>query len=281
MSRRVLILGARGMLGADLASVFSGEEVTAWDKEEVDVTVAGAVREGIVDLSPDVVVNVTGYTDVEGAEENCESAFAVNDQGVANIAVAAEAAGAPLIHISTEMVFDGKKEGGYDENSEIDPINVYGRSKAAGERHVLAYPLGYVVRSSWLFGTTLQRGKPRGKNFVETVLERARAGEELTVVSDQFGKPTSTTDLSHAIYQLVLGSYAPGVYHLVNEGVASWYDVAVEVLKLSGTKSVVTPISAKSYKSKAGRPRAAILLNTKFPKLRSWQESLSSYLLNT
>jgi dTDP-4-dehydrorhamnose reductase len=191
---------------------------------------------------------------------------------------AAQGLGAKFIHFSTEYVFDGTSTSGYSEDSATHPLNVYGESKLAGENYVINYVNGYVVRSSWLFGHAPQRGKPRGMNFVDTMLKLAAEKQEIRVVNDQFGKLTATRDLSHAVVRLLAGDYAPGVYHLVNEGVASWYDVAREVFRLKGVVTPLVHITSAEYPTTAKRPQNAVLLNTKFPPLRSWQEALRDYL---
>ncbi len=276
---RVAILGSRGMLGTDLAAAFAGgAELTCLDREELDVTNREAVAAKLTKLKPEVVINATGYTDVDGAEGARELAFQLNADAVGYMLEAAKAAGAKLVHFSTEYVFDGTSSKGYAENAAAHPLSVYGESKLAGENYVINYVHGYVVRSSWLYGHAPQRGKPRGMNFVDTVLKLAAEKPEVRVVSDQFGKPTSTKDLAHAVVRLLGSELAPGVYHLVNEGVASWYDVAKEAFRLKGVTTPLRPISSAEYPTRAQRPKNAVLLNTKFPQLRSWQEALRDYL---
>lgn len=276
---KVLILGARGMLGTDLCREFSfAVEVVGLDREEVDVTDRAAVARAVAEAKPDVIVNATGYTDVDKAEVDRLAAFELNAQAVKHMVEAAKGVNAKFLHFSTEQVFDGTREAGYDESAVPAPLNVYGESKAAGENYVINYVRGYVVRSSWLFGHTPQRGKPRGMNFIETVLKLAQEKNEVKVVNDQFGKPTSTRDLSQAVAALVGGDYAPGIYHLVNEGSTTWYDVAKEVFRLRAVVTPLKPIVSSEYPSKAKRPQHAVLLNTKFPKLRPWQPALRDYL---
>ncbi len=277
--RKVLILGSRGMLGRDLAVAFQGTGVlTRWDREELNITNQGAVLKSIGALSPDLIINATGYTDVEGAEEHRELAFGINAEAVSSLVSAAESVGARFVHFSTEYVFDGESKAGYGEDTSVRPLNVYGESKAAGEKFVMAYPKGYLVRTSWLYGHTPQRGKPRGMNFIDTILAKAKAGEPLRVVNDQFGKLTATYDLAQAVRTLVSGVYAPGTYHLVNGGVASWYDVAREAFRLRRVTTPLNSIPSVAYPMKAKRPRYGVLLNAKLPPLRPWQEALHDYL---
>lgn len=275
---RILILGCRGMLGSDLARAFAGEKLELWDKEELDVTDAAQVAERIGTLKPEVIINSTGYTDVDGAEENRGAAFTLNDKAVRYLTQVAGECGAALIHFSTEYVFDGMNKAGYSETAAPHPLSVYGESKAAGERHVLGYERGFLVRSSWLFGAAPQKGKPRGMNFVDTVLKLAQEQPEVRVVNDQFGKLTSTKDVAHAVVRLIGSGLPPGTYHLVNEEVATWYEVAKEAFRLRGVATPLVPVTSAEFPTKARRPPHAVLLNTKFPSLRRWQDALRDYL---
>jgi dTDP-4-dehydrorhamnose reductase len=277
---RVLLFGSRGMLGTDLEREFEAldSEVMGVDREDFDVTHGPDIREVFSTIDPEVVVNATGYTNVDGAETDREAAFGLNDQAVRYLAEAAASVNARFVHVSTEMVFDGEQEQGYDEAAEPKPVNVYGESKAAGEKHVMEYSQGYLVRSSWLFGKAAQRGKPRGANFIDTVLKLAYEQGEVRVVNDQFGKPTSTQDLARAICSLMTGHAAPGVYHLTNDGVASWYDVAKFVFSLKGITTPLTPILSAAYPTPARRPKYGVLVNTKVRPLRPWQEAVTEYI---
>jgi len=277
--QKVLILGARGMLGSDLAKEFAGSvKLTLWDKEELDVTAEAAVLSKIRELSPQFIINATGYTDVAGAEVNPTIAQLLNSEAVKFIVAAASQVGARLVHFSTEYVFDGRADSGYDEMALVSPLNNYGKTKAAGEKFVLNYSKGYLVRTSWLYGQTPQRGKPRGKNFIDMILQLAQEQPAVKVVNDQFGKLTYTVDLAKAVAKLLLNDYAPGVYHLVNESVTTWYEVAREVFRLKGITTPLVPITSDEYADKVVRPQRAILLNTKFPQLRTWQEAVPDYL---
>ncbi|MFA4818961.1 MAG: dTDP-4-dehydrorhamnose reductase [Patescibacteria group bacterium] len=276
---KILILGARGMLGTDLAPEFQGQaELFLLDKEELDVTNEQSLKLQIKKLLPTIIINATGYTDVAGAELNREPAFKLNSEAVKHLAEAAGAVEAKLVHFSTEYVFDGASEQGYDELARSNPLNVYGESKAAGEKFVIDYNQGYLVRTSWLYGHAPQRGKPRGLNFVDTVLKLVAEQSEVKVVNDQFGKPTYTRDLAKAVRQLIVGDYAPGIYHLVNEQPATWFDVAREVFRLKNISTPLVPIKSDKYNNGVKRPVRAVLINTKFPRLRPWSEALADYL---
>lgn len=276
---KVLILGAGGMLGTDLAYIFINKtQSILWDKDELDVTNKEQVLAKIFDLKPDIIINATGYTNVDGAENNKDLAFKLNSEAVSYITDAASKINAKLAHFSTEYVFDGTDKNGYQENYSANPLNVYGQSKAAGEKYIIEYRLGYLVRTSWLYGRAPQIGKPRGANFIDTMIKLSTEKEEIKVVNDQFGKLTNTRDLASSVYELTMGDFQPGIYHLVNEGVTSWYEVAQEVFKIKNIQTPLIPQSSVEYPTKAKRPAYAVLLNTKFPQLRPWQAALCDYL---
>jgi dTDP-4-dehydrorhamnose reductase len=276
---KILILGAGGMLGTDLGHEFAGKcELFLWDKNELDVTNKEQVLAKISDLNPNIIINATGYTNVDGAEDNKDLAHKLNADAVEYLVKAAQQVNAKLIHFSTEYVFDGTDKSGYKENYPVNPINVYGQSKTAGEKYIIEYRLGYLIRTSWLYGHAPQIGKPRGMNFVDTMIKLSTEKSEIKVVNDQFGKLTNTRDLASAVHELAKGDFQPGIYHLVNEGVAMWYEVAQEVFKIKNIQTPLIPISSIEYPVKAKRPAYAVLLNTKFPQLRLWQEALRDYL---
>lgn len=258
------------MLGQALTREFTGEEVTAWDKDHLDITDEHAVAEHLPMLEPDVVVNAAAYTDVEKAEDEPEEADAVNGHAVGNLAVACADANIPLLHVSTDYVFDGKKVNGYFETDEPrNPLSAYGRSKLLGE--TLLRETGkdfWLVRTAWLFST-------HGKHFVDKILQNAATKNLMRVVADQHGNPTSAVDLARAIRELVLDRAPFGTYHLVNSGIATWADLAEAACALSGKDVRIERISSAAYPLKAVRPSWSVLQNTKRPPLRPWQEALA------
>ncbi len=276
---RILILGAGGMLGSDLALEFASYNPVLWDKDELDITDEKAVREKIFALHPTVIINAAAYTNVDGAEENKELADKINHQAVGFIAQAAQLVGAKVVQISTEYVFAGDKKEGYDEDDKPDPLNVYGLTKYLGEQVLMRLPLFYyIVRTSWLYGQAPQKGKPRGMNFIDTILHKARSGEDLRVVNDQFGHPTFTKDLAHGIHQLLLSDKPAGIYHIVNEGVTSWYGLATYVLHFAGIDVKIKPCSSAEFPTPAARPHYAVLNNNKLPPFREWRQAVAEYL---
>ena len=279
MENKVLIIGADGMLGHDLVDAFSDHNLVAWDKKEIDITDEKQVMEKIGQLNPALIINAAAYTDVDKAETEEDLAMAVNATGVLNLALAAKAVSAILVHYSTESVFDGRKKEGYKELDQTSPVNVYGRSKTRGEELLQNnYDKFYIIRSSWLYGKAPQKGKARGLNFVETMLKLAKERDEINVVNDQFGKPTWTHDLAIMSKELIKEMRPYGIYHITNEGECSWYDFAKKIFELSNINIKVNPISSEEYEFKTPRPKSSVLLNTKFDQLRSWQEALAEYL---
>lgn len=269
---RILILGARGMLGRALVHAFTGAEVTAWDREHLDITDEQAVAERVTMLEPNIVINAAAYTNVEKAEDEPEEADAVNGYAVGNLAVTCAEAEIPLLHVSTDYVFDGTRAEGYTEDDDpAQPVNAYGRSKLLGE--TLLKDTGgpyWLVRTSWLYG-------PHGEHFVDRILRAAEGRTSLPVVTDQVSVPTYSHDLAGAIRGLVRSKVAHGVYHLINGGSANRADVAEEVFRILGRSVQVERVTGEAFPSLVARPHWTILKNTKRPPLRSWQEALKEY----
>ena len=271
---KVLIFGSKGMLGSDLMSVFKEYDPVGYDKDELDILDEISVNAKLDELSPDVVINATGFTAVDDAEskEGFEQAMKLNGLAVGFLAYACNRRGVTLVHFSTDYVFDGRKKGDYRETDDGNPINRYGESKFLGEQLLTQKARNfYLVRTSWLFGK-------HGKNFVTTMLELARRGESLKVVNDQVGKPTWTMDLAESVLTLLIEARPFGVYHIVNEEAVSWYDFALEIFEAAGVKADTRPIGSEEARRAARRPRNSVLANTKFPPLRSHKEALQNYL---
>ena len=275
---KILITGAGGMLGRALRETLSLEhDVVALARAELDVTDLAKTRAALARAKPQAVIHAGARTDVDGCERDPDHAWRVNALGSRNVAVACQEAGAACCHISTDYVFDGEKPDPYTEFDAPNPISCYGASKLAGERYVQTLtPRHWIVRSSWLFG-------PGGKNFVKTILTKARAGEELRVVDDQVGSPTYTRDLARAISRLISGPYY-GVWHVTNSGSCSWYRFAAAILEAAGLRGTrLEPISSKDLGRPAPRPRNSVLRNyclelESWPALRPWADALPEYL---
>lgn len=281
MDKKVVLIGAQGMLGHDLAEIFSDYELMKLTHSDLDITSKEAVDAKISELCPDIIVNAAAYTDVDKAEKEKALAMTINGYGAGYLAQAAKEIKATLIHFSTEYVFDGQNESGYNEDDNLSPLNVYGESKKLGEDLIRENcEKFYIIRSSWLYGHAPQRGKARGLNFIETMLSLAQQRDEINVVGDQFGRPTFTKDLALATKNLVEKKSDFGNYHLVNEEVCSWYDFAVEIFKQAGVGIKVNKITSEEYPLPTPRPKYGILNNNKADKLRPWSEALREYLEN-
>jgi dTDP-4-dehydrorhamnose reductase len=270
---KILVVGAKGMLGTMVAGVFAQEKPLLWDKEELDITNFEEVKTKLALEHPDIVINTAAYTAVDKAESEKEMAFAVNAEGPKNLALVCKEIGATLIHYSTDYVFSGTNQEGYAEDDMAgSAVNVYGESKLLGEKAVQESGVNfYILRTAWLYG-------PNGKNFVETMLELAKTKKELRVINDQWGCPTFTKDVALAT-KYVVGSKKPfGIYHAVNSGRASWYKFAQEIFRLSQTDINVVPIPASAYPLPTKRPSYSVLKNTKSIPMRSWQEALADYI---
>jgi len=269
----IIVLGSDGMLGKHLVEGWGKNKITAWDREDLDITDEIKVREMIVNERPDVVINAAAYTDVDGAEREREEAFAVNEIGVRNIAKAVKDIGAVMVHYSTDYVFPGDKKQGHVENDPPGPaVNAYGESKLAGERALKEVGAEfYLIRTAWLYGSG-------GKNFVDTMVSQVGNKKRIRVVDDQHGSPTYAIDLAEATKRLVKDKYALGIYHLVNEGVVTWCDLAKTIFELLEADIEVQPVSSEEFLRPAKRPQWSVLKNTNGPRLRKWEEGLAEYL---
>lgn len=277
---RVLITGAGGQLGRELAARL-GPEQLAVGRQELDIVDGLAVKAFFKAHHPVAVVNCAAYTAVDRAESEPEDAFLVNEQGAVNLAMAAESLDIPLIHISTDFVFAGRKSSPYVESDRPAPLSVYGRSKLAGERGVLAAcPRSLVIRTGWLYAV-------HGRNFVNTVLYYARERGQLRVVADQVGSPTYTGDLAAVIAKILAARGLDGnkrmatsrIFHYANEGVATWYDFACAIIEISNLPCIVEPVSTQEYPTVARRPPYSVLNKSKIKDtlglvIPGWRSSL-------
>jgi dTDP-4-dehydrorhamnose reductase len=250
---RVLVTGAGGQLGTDVAERFAagGHEVVALGHERLDVADRDAVSGALGALGPDLVIHTAAWTAVDACESDPDRAWAVNALGCRNVAEACRREGAHLVHVSTDYVFDGTKDGAYVEWDPPSPVSAYGRSKAAGEREVLdGCPGAAVVRTAWVCG-------PHGANMVKTILALADAGRPLAFVDDQRGSPTFTPDLAAKLYELA-AARRPGLFHVTNQGETTWYGFARDVLAAAGhDPDRVRPIRTTELDPPRPAPRPA------------------------
>lgn len=274
----ILITGGNGQLGTELRKLLDEQQVTyvSTDSSEMDITDAKQTRQVIEELKPEVIYHCAAYTAVDKAEEESKALDElINVDGTRNVAEAAKAVGATLVYISTDYVFDGaKKEHTYKESDTPAPLNEYGRTKLLGEQAVAAIMDNYyIIRTSWVFGNY-------GNNFVFTMQRLAKSHSKLTVVNDQFGRPTWTRTLAEFMTFVVQKQAPFGIYHLSNEGSCSWYEFAKEILK--DTTVEVAPVTSAEYPQKARRPQYSVMDLSKAEALGfvipTWQTALSEML---
>ena len=271
---RILLTGAGGMLGSDLAQVLSDHDVIAVTRAELDITDADAVEEAV--SGADLVVNAAAYTAVDDAETHRDEAFAINEQGPRNLAIAAKKAGARLIHVSTDYVFDGEATAPYAENTLRNPASVYGQSKAAGEVAIQAEHQdgSIIVRTAWLYGQ-------HGPNFPKTMLRLAETKDSVSVVTDQIGQPTWSMDLAQWIRNLIDSPVQSGVFHGTNSGHTSWFEFAREVYRLAGLDPErIQPTTSDQFVRPAPRPSWSVLSHDAWTKAglalpRPWEKALA------
>ena len=276
---KVLITGASGQLGKDLTNLLSSKkniEVFPLMKENLDITDQDLVKKTLKNIVPHIILHCAAYTNVDGCESDSDLAYSVNAYGTRNIAVEAERYKAKMVYISTDYVFDGKSAEPYDEFSAVNPLSVYGASKLAGEDLVKHFcNRFFIIRTSWLFGW-------HGKNFVKTILQLAGERDEISVVDDQTGCPTFSSDLAKLISS-IMHTEAYGIYHAANSGQCTWFEFAQQILKTYNIENVmVKPITTEELNRLAPRPSYSVLGNralrlNDFSVLPEWQDSLQRF----
>ncbi|MCC3378373.1 dTDP-4-dehydrorhamnose reductase [Paenibacillus farraposensis] len=281
---KVLVTGASGQLGQDVVSVFQaqGHDVLGYNREQLDITNLEQAVKIVGQYQPDAVIHCAAYTAVDAAETDVDRAYQVNAAGTRNMALAAEKAGAKLVYISTDYVFDGTAEQPYHEYDNTNPQSIYGKSKRAGE--VLTQTLSsryFIVRTSWVYGL-------HGNNFVKTMLKLGQEKPHLQVVNDQKGSPTYTVDLARFLAELVQ-TEKYGVYHASNSGSCTWYEFtqaifrdAVELLNAK-IKATLEPCSTEQFPRPSARPRNSVMEHIAIRTnglhdLRDWREALRDFL---
>ncbi|MFN6378728.1 MAG: dTDP-4-dehydrorhamnose reductase [Flavobacteriales bacterium] len=278
---KVAVTGASGQLGQDfraIASEYPRIDFFFFSRTELDVTNEEACLKILTNLRPDFIINAAAYTNVEKAEEDHEANKAGNERAPLYLARVAKSIDATLIHISTDYVFDGKKEEPLNESAAVNPLNEYGRAKLLGERLVLeSGAKAFVIRTSWLYSTF-------GHNFLKTMIRLAKEKGELNVVNDQFASPTYARSLAHDINRMIVRLDAGqniemGLYHYSQHGVASWFDFAKEIVNVFDLNVPVHPVDSNRFPTKAIRPKYSKLAADKFEKntgieLLTWQEGL-------
>jgi len=278
---KILITGAGGMLGQDLVRVFSDQEVTATDRDELDITDEAAVRTFIESLKPDLIMNAAAFNAVDKVEDPEAFPFAqkINGDAPGFLASAAKDVGARFVHYSTDYVFRGTKPEGYVESDMPMPISKYGETKLAGEQSVQkAGGHSYILRTSKIFGAP-GISEVSKESFVALMLRLAKEKPEISIVDEEVGCPTYSKDLAVYTKMILEGDYEPGVYHAVNGGEpVTWYAFAEEVFSLKPSDTPRTPVASSEFPKPAARPKFAPLLNTKLPPMRDRQEALREFL---
>lgn len=272
---KVLVAGGHGMLGRDmvLAATNAGHDVVGFGRREMDVTDPDQVRRRMDLERPDMVVNCSAWTDVDGAEDAEEQAFAVNGTGAGNVAAGAREVDAAVVYVSTDYVFDGQKGTPYVESDQPAPLSAYGRTKLAGEEATAAAnKRHFVVRSSGLFGIA-------GKNFVATMLRLSESMNEVTVVRDQVTSPTYTWHLAYGLTRLIEG-IEYGIHHMAAAGRCSWYEFAGEIFEQAKTGTKVLSITTEMFGQAATRPAYSSMQSQREHAIRlpSWNDGLAGYL---
>lgn len=275
---RILVTGARGQLGHDVMKELLSKKLIpiGVDREEMDITSKEDVHKYMDPLEVDAVIHCAAYTAVDQAEEEIELCRKINVEGTRYIAEVCKSKDIPMMYISTDYVFDGKGSEPFLPDSPRNPVNFYGQAKYEGELVVEELLSKYfIVRISWVFGEN-------GKNFVRTMLDLGKKLGKLTVVNDQFGSPTYTSDLSKLLVEMIQ-SKEYGTYHATNEGICSWFEFATEIFKQAGLPVDVQPVDSSAFKTKAVRPLNSRMSKEKlvekgFEKLPDWKDALSRYL---
>lgn len=287
---RVLLLGKRGQVGSEINNLFKNHnyEIIAFNSSELDVSDENALRKKIFEIKPSLIINATAYTNVDGAEQNKNEATAVNEIAVGNIAKVCGEIDCILFHISTDYVFDGNKINDYSEDDPTNPLNFYGESKLKGEEIIKKKLEKHIIlRTSWVYGRF-------GKNFVKTMISNSDA-KELSVVSDQFGKPTSARSIAEVALHiskkvLLENKKIYGVFHFSNSTKLSWYEFSIKIFDVAHaigvikTKPKIKPVKTKDINQTAIRPIDSSLSSEKLSKIIKTKlysiENELTYVLN-
>ena len=276
---KILITGANGLLGHELSSVLKDHSLILLSHSQLDISNSDSVNKEIDTHSPDIIINSAAYTQVDLCESNYDLAFSSNATGPKNLAIKCKQLNIPLIHISTDYVFEGNQEKNtpLEETDKLGPKTVYGKTKLEGEKLVMENCDKYfILRTAWLYG--------KGKNFVKTMINLSKKNKELKVVSDQVGCPTYAKDLAKAIKEIIdKKSEKYGIYHVTNKGEVSWYEFAKKIFEIKKIEIKVNPCTSEEFPRPAPRPHYSVLNNQKwinagFTPLRNYEEALKEYL---
>jgi len=277
---RILLIGARGLLGAAMRREFRDDEVHAPDHGQLDLTDRDAVAGAVARTKPDAIINCAAYNNVDEAESQAVRAMDVNAFGVLSLAEAAARAGAILVHYSTDFVFDGEADRPYTEEDRPGPRSVYASSKLLGEWFALDAPHAYVLRVESLFGQPAPEGARTGS--LGTIVQRLTRGDEVPVFVDRTASPSYTTDVARATHEILARGIAPGLYHCVNDGAATWLEIAEEAARVLNVPLRHKPLTLATAKLAAPRPRYCALSPRKLADagipMPTWQDALRRWL---
>lgn len=275
--KKILVTGCNGQLGREIQKEYEndGAMLICTDVGDLDISDNEQVMRYVRDLQPDVIMNCAAYTSVDACENEWDLAYRINAIGPRNLAIAARETGAKLMHISTDYVFEGNAHEPYTEFDEVHPVSAYGKTKLEGERFVQQFAERYfILRTAWLYG--------EGNNFAKTMLRLAESHDEVRVVCDQFGSPTSAAELAKVMHRLEpTENY--GLFHATCEGSCSWADFAEEIFRLAGKTTKVTRVTTEEYGSTTKRPAYSVLDNymlrlTTGARMADWKDALRAYL---
>lgn len=276
---KVILLGGNGQLGKEFKSFLMGiknVELFSYEHSELDILNLNLLREAIRSIKPFAVINCAAYTKVDLAEDEKDEAYRVNTIGAKNVSLASGIVGAKAVYFSTDYVFDGAKGSTYSELDFPNPISVYGNSKYFGEIMTQLYnPNHLILRISWLYGVY-------GNNFVKTIINKAKNGEKLRIVSDQKGTPTYAYDVTRQTWKLLQENQV-GLFHSVNEGETTWFEFALKVLRLLKMDAEISAINTEEFPAKALRPKYSVLRNyfldlAGLNLMRKWEEALFDFV---
>ncbi len=279
MKNNILIIGSLGMLGQELLKIFS--DAVAWDREEIDITDKNQVEDKIEKLNPEIIINCAAYNAVDKCEtsDGFKLAKKINGEAVGYLADACLKNNAILIHFSTNYVFNGENQNGYNEYSEPNPISKYGQTKLIGEQELLKRPelKYYLIRTSKLFG---EKGSSEvaKDSFFDIMIKLAKTEAEIRVIDDELSNFTYTPDLAEATKDLLKQNYPVGIYHLVNENPCTWFEGTQTLFDILKKDVKLIQVNSDEFPRPAKRPKQAILNNNKFPKLRRYEDALAEYL---
>jgi dTDP-4-dehydrorhamnose reductase len=275
---RVIVIGAAGQLGMQVVARLQSSarwQVAAYDLPDLDITSADRAREVLAPQRARWLINTAAMTQVDLCESRAQEANAVNADAVATLASICNESDTALVQVSTDYVFDGRASRSYREDDPANPINAYARSKWQGELHARSARRHLIMRTAWLYG-------PRGRNFVDTILAKAAAGEALRVVDDQTGSPSYARDMAECLERLMRID-AEGVFHVTNSGQATWYDLARKATELAGLCVDIEPVTTDAYPTPARRPPYSVLNCSRYTdatghRLRAWDLALEEYV---